>query len=245
MRRGVLELNARHRGSLSNDLGAIAGFLFDIGVGHYAAPPRDSDPEHWLKWQRDLAAVRELSAKEARAQAQAREGDLTHTQVQAWLRDLGRALGFKVWIAANDRSRLVESGVLSEGCLTELPSGLAQSPAFDTIRLIDVLWIAADGNRVVAAFEVEHTTSIYSGIVRMLDLALGLPEHAAERYFLVAPDEREADVREQFARPAFSRVSDLDLRWLPYGELRTHRESIARFGSGLKAIEAIARPLRT
>ena len=244
MRRGVLELNARHRGSLSNDLGAVAGFLFDIGAGHYAAPPRDSDPEHWLKWQRDLAAVRELSAKEARVQAQAREGDLTHTQVQAWLRDLGRALGFKVWIAANDRSRVVDSRVLSEGCITELPSGLAQSPAFDTIRLIDVLWIAADGNRVVAAFEVEHTTSIYSGIVRMLDLALGMDAATSIPCFLVAPDNREEDVRAQFARPAFSRIADLHLRYLPYSELRMHREAIARFGSGLRGLHAIARPLR-
>ena len=245
MRKGMIELNVRHRQLLSNDLGAVAGFLFDVGAGHYAAPPRDSDPAAWERWQRDLQAVRELSVKEARAQALAREGDLTHTQVQAWLRDLGRALGFQVWIAANDRSRAIDGGVLADGCLTELPSALANSPAIDAIRLIDVLWIAAEGVRVIAAFEVEHTTSIYSGIVRMLDLALGLPEHAAERYFLVAPDERESEVRAQFSRPAFSRVRDLDLRWLPYGELRTHRESIARFGSGLKAIEAIARSLRS
>jgi type II restriction enzyme len=147
-------------------------------------------------------------------------------------------------LPANDRSRAVDPGLLADGCLTELPPAIAQSAAADTIRLIDILWIAAEQNRVVAAFEVEHTTSIYSGIVRMLDLALGLPEHAAAGYFLVAPDEREDEVRAQFSRPAFSRVGDLDLRWLPYGELRAHREAIARFGSGLKAIEAIARALR-
>src|SRR3546814_17817440 len=33
MRRGILELNAAHRSWLSNDLGAIAGFLFDVGKG--------------------------------------------------------------------------------------------------------------------------------------------------------------------------------------------------------------------
>ncbi len=244
MRRGILDINARYRTLLSNDLGAVAGLLFDIGAGRYSPPPGDPDPEAWARWERDLAAVRELSMKDARVQALARESDLTHTQVQAWLRDLGLALGFKVWVAANDRSRAVDSGVLADGCLTELPEGLAQSAAADTIRLIDILWIAADAGRVVAAFEVEHTTSIYSGIVRMLDLALGLTEHAAERYFLVAPDERESAVREQFSRPAFNRVRDLDVRWLPYSELRSHREAIARFGSGLKGIEAIARPLR-
>lgn len=244
MRRGILELNERYRTLLSNDLGAIAGFLFDIGAGRYAPPPRAGDPEALARWQQDLAAVRELSAREAKVQAMLRESDLTHTEVQAWLRDLGHALGFKVWIAANDRSRVVGNGLLADGCLTELPPALARSPAADTIRVIDVLWAAADATRIVAAFEVEHTTSIHSGIVRMLDLALGLPEHAAERYFLVAPDEREKDVREQLSRPAFSRIGDFDVRWLPYSELRAHREAIARFGSGLKAIEAIARPLR-
>jgi len=108
--------------------------------------------------------------------------------------------------------------------------------------LIDVLWIEPVTSEVAAAFEVEHTTSIYSGIVRMLDLALGLGQ-AGRSLFLVAPDSREGDVREQLKRPAFSRVADLDVRFIAYSELAKHREAIARFGQGLKAIEAIARRL--
>jgi type II restriction enzyme len=79
----------------------------------------------------------------------------------------------------------------------------------------------------------------------MLDLALGLePEQpAAGACFLVAPDEREEEVRAQLARPAFNRVRDLALSYLPYGELRRHRDAIARFGSGLKAVRAVAKPL--
>ncbi len=108
--------------------------------------------------------------------------------------------------------------------------------------MIDALWIEQNGD-VAAAFEVEHTTSIYSGIVRMLDLALGIDGAAARNFFLVAPDDREIEVRAQFARPAFSRVSELNLRYLPYSELRSHRETIARFGTGLKGVLAIARPI--
>ncbi len=44
-------------------------------------------------------------------------------------------------------------------------------------------------------------------------------------------------------RPAFARVSDLHVRYLPYGDLARNREAIARFGSGMKAIHAIARSL--
>lgn len=96
---------------------------------------------------------------------------------------------------------------------------------------------------MTAAYEVEHTTSIYSGIVRMLDLALGVTNPPSNALFLVAPDARETDVREQLHRPAFSRVSDLNVRFLPYSELDKHRDAIARFGTGLKGIEAIARKL--
>ena len=41
----------------------------------------------------------------------------------------------------------------------------------------------------------------------------------------------------------FARIADLKIGWLPYGELSRHREAISRFGEGLKAIRAIARPL--
>lgn len=243
MREGILALNAAHRSLLSNDLGALAGFLFDVGSDRYPLPPDAADESALARWQADLARVREESARETRALAQACEADLTHTQVQGWLRDLGRALGFRVWIASNDRGRPYAPGHLGDGCLDALPAPIANCGAEDTIRLIDVLWLAAEHDSVAAAFEVEHSTSIYSGIVRMLDLALGLPDHLAGAYFLVAPDDREQAVRAQFARPAFSRVSELDLRFLPYDALRTHREPMARFGSGLKAVQAIAKPL--
>ena len=146
-------------------------------------------------------------------------------------------------MAQNDRRRSFANGRLGDGCLDELPAGLATAPGAEAVRLIDVLWLDRTEGRVAAAFEVEHTTSIYSGIVRLLDLALGSPHDATRGLFLVAPDDREAEVRAQLGRPAFSRVADLGVRYLPYGELERHREAMARFGAGLKAVEAVARKL--
>jgi type II restriction enzyme len=160
-----------------------------------------------------------------------------HTEIQGWLRDLGIALAFNVWIAANDRNRPYGSGHLADSCLECLFEPLERSPAADTIRLIDVLWIDVATGHVAAAFEVEHTTSIYSGIVRMLDLALG---QAGQSLFLVASDARKADVREQLQRPALSRVGDLNVRFIPYGDLAKHRESISRFAQSTKPIDALA-----
>ena len=240
MREGILALNASHRAQLSNDLGAIAGLLFDVGSGRYPAPPREDDRAAIAAWAADLARIRDAAAKQDGAQQAARENDRTHTEVQGWLRDLGRALGYDVWVATNDRSRPFGGGRLCDGCLDMLPDGVSGGAGGEAIRLIDVLWLERETAHIVGAFEVEHTTSIYSGIVRLLDLALG-PKQAVNGLFLVAPDDREDEVREQLRRPAFSRVADLGVRFVSYGALADHREAMARFGTGMKAIEAVAR----
>lgn len=241
LRRGVLKLNVTHRGMLSNDLGAVAGFLFDIGTGRLPLPT-GTDADARAAWLEDLAQVRADAATQRRLALESAE-DQSHTNVQGWLRDLGQALGFKVWIAANDRARAYGGGRLADGCLDRLPSSIERGPGIEAVRLIDVIWLDAL-DRVAGAFEVEHSTSIYSGIVRMLDLALGCQDGMTTSYFLVAPDRREGEVRAQFARPAFSRVAELDLRFLPYSELEAHRENMSRFGQGMKPVRAIARVLR-
>lgn len=123
----------------------------------------------------------------------------------------------------------------------EVPANIGSQQGADSVRLIDVLWLT--GDQVAAAFEVEHTTSIYSGILRLLDLSTGRSPGGVDLHmFLVAPDSRENDVREQLLRPAF-RNQELRLKFLPYSALEEHRASMSRFGTGLKPIDAIARVL--
>ena len=68
MREWVMRLNADHCSRLSNDLGAVAGLLFDIGSDRYHAPPRKLNPAAARSWQADLARVREETADDARSQ---------------------------------------------------------------------------------------------------------------------------------------------------------------------------------
>lgn len=243
MREGILRLNAVHRDLFSNDLGAMGGFLFDIGSGRYPPPPREADATAQAAWETDLKKVRNDSLAAVKHMRRSEEEERSHTEIQGWLRDLGRSLGFDVWIASNDINRPLGGGRLGDGCMTALPAPLAAVAGGDAIRLIDVIWLHRDTAQVVAAFEVEHTTSIYSGIVRLLDLALSAPEQAVKGLFLVAPDDRENEVREQLLRPAFRHIAHLQMRFLPYSELSRNREAIARFGEGLKAIHAVSKAL--
>ena len=241
MREGLIRLNEQHRQKLSNDLGAIAGLMFDVGSGRYSAPPRLDEPGVIALWEADLQRVRAESAAAQKQWLLAKESDATHTQIQGWLRDLGISLGFDVWIASNDRSREYGNGLLADGCLKQWPQGAEKG--LDSVRLIDVIWLVSGNAQVAAAFEVEHSTSIYSGIVRMLDLALGTQVGAASTLFLVAPDNRRDEVAQQLKRPAFSRVSELGIRYLPYSQLQEHRETMGRFGSSIKPLLEISQLL--
>ncbi len=90
--------------------------------------------------------------------------------------------------------------------LGQMPRMLEQLPTqfnlatTKTIELIDVLWLK--GNSFVAAFEVEATTSVYSGLLRMSDL-LALQPNLDIHLYVVAPEDRRAKVEQEIRRPTF------------------------------------------
>jgi hypothetical protein len=91
------------------------------------------------------------------------------------------------------------------------PSSTSASPnlnlhprALDLIELIDVLWLR--GDTIVKAFEIEHTTSVFSGILRMSDLVALQPNLSIPLY-IVAPDERRQKVIRELNRPTFPGAS--------------------------------------
>jgi hypothetical protein len=125
-----------------------------------------------------------------------------HTEIQYSLLLLGSEMGLDVWAARNDRGRLWKGTPLSDlpRMLSEVPTQFNEATN-RTIELIDVLWLR--GNSIVAAFEVECTTSIYSGLLRMSDL-LALQPNLDIKLYLVAPDERRDKVGQEIRRPTFS-----------------------------------------
>jgi hypothetical protein len=128
-----------------------------------------------------------------------------HTEIQWLLLKLGSDMGLDVWVARNDRRR--EANGRSFVDLPRLRHSLPLQ--FDeatnrTVELIDVLWMRK--NAIVAAFEIESTTSIYSGLLRMSDLIAMQPNLNIPLY-LVAPDERREKVILEVNRPTFSRLA--------------------------------------
>lgn len=114
-------------------------------------------------------------------------------------------MGLDVWAARNDRNRQFDGNRFTD--LSRLKSELPlqfDEAANKTIELIDVLWLK--GNAIIAAFEIESTTLIYSGLLRMSDLISMQPNLNIPLY-LVAPSERWEKVITEANRPTFSRLS--------------------------------------
>lgn len=128
-------------------------------------------------------------------------GATPHTEIQYRLLRLGAEMGFELWVARNDRSRACNGDTLGNlpGMVGELPTQFNEATN-RTIELIDVLWLK--GNSIVAAFEVECTTAIYSGLLRMSDL-LALQPNLKINLFIVAPSERKDKVEQEILRPTF------------------------------------------
>ncbi len=149
-----------------------------------------------------------------------------HTEIQWKLLKLGNDMGLDVWVAKNDYGREAYGRRF-----VDLPRLRKDLPLqFDettnrTIELIDVLWLK--GNSIEAAFEIESTTSIYSGLLRMADLIAMQPNLNIPLY-LVAPDERREKVIKEVNRPTFSRLTPPMNRICSYISFSALRQNIER-----------------
>jgi len=144
----------------------------------------------------------------------------THTEIQWRLLDLGSQMGLDVWAPKRDRNRTWESRVVANvpRLRDRLPTQFDENTN-RTIEEIDVLWL--QGQTIVAAFEVEHSTSIFSGLLRMSDLLTMQPNITINLY-IVGPDERHTKFENEVARPTFAaRARPLHslCRFLPYSKL--------------------------
>jgi hypothetical protein len=161
--------------------------------------------------------------------------NITHDEIQWTLLKLGSDLRLSVWVAKNDRNRQYNGH-----SFLEIPNLLSSLPILINDRItrlverIDVLWLRNEA--IICAFEIEHTTQIYSGLLRMSDLVTILPTITI-KLFIVAPDERRKDVMAELQRPTFSKGSSRPLsslcRFISYSSLKSEIEA---YGPRIKRI---------
>ncbi|MEG4213120.1 pentapeptide repeat-containing protein [Microcoleus sp. S13_B4] len=156
-----------------------------------------------------------------------------HTKIQGILAELGKSLGFTVWVARNDhrnKYKNQELGKLSSKTFHLIvPQDFPQKTE-KIIQLIDVIWFRKEFQQIEAALEVVCTTSIYSGLLRMADLSLcskrGLFGYNAPDFhcYTVIPKARKRSFEKQLGRPTFQEhqifqlckainIEDIESKW--------------------------------
>lgn len=232
MREVILEKNREWKDELSTDLGAISGLLFEIGLQNLIIDGQVISEEDKAR------LLKQYNKRHNEVLNEKHEEDL-HTEMQYHLLKIGKALRYNPIAASNDRGKCygeVNFSFISLGTFPDLP---LDKDTKSTVQLIDVIWFEKNSNRVACAFEVEKSTSIYSGILRLSDLAFSLTDHQSS-LFIIIPDEREKDVLLQLSRPSILK-SEVQIRYILFSDLRENCDALCKFGDDHKILEKIAR----
>lgn len=146
-----------------------------------------------------------------------------HDEMQWRLIRLGQLAKCDVWVPKNDQPKQYDGNRFRDHVLQEFHQTLDVPRSIENI---DVVWKFGPYS-IKSAFEIEHSTSIYSGILRLSDLRAEAP-NSNYPLFIVAPEDRRRRVFEELRRPTFSgpclRLNEV-IRFLGYNKIREIDES--------------------
>jgi type II restriction enzyme len=223
IREVLIETNNKHKQELSNDLGAIAGMCFEVGTQKMLI-----GNDEYLSEEERLKFEKNILKRQKEIQDEKLEDNL-HNEMQYHLLKIGNSLGYDVTPASNDKSKSFNGNSFSFISLNNFPELPTDKETQNTIKLIDVLWFQKGTNNIIGAFEVEKSTSIYSGILRLSDLHFSISD-GDEVFYIIIPDSREKDVIQQLNRPSLKN-SKLHIKYILFSDLRANCDAICKFGN--------------
>jgi len=153
-----------------------------------------------------------------------------HIEMQWKLLNLGKKAGSKVWVPKNDQKKILDTYGYSD-FETDFSAGIDLNAKY--VENIDVVW--KEEFRIDAAFEIEHTTGIYSGLLRFSDLKIVAP-NSIYPLFIVAPLSQRNRLKEQLNRPTFKKMEfGQKVRYLSYETVNEIDNFFETSSSGLNA----------
>lgn len=143
-----------------------------------------------------------------------------HAQIQVALILIGEQLGFRTWVASNDKGILYNNKRIGEmkGVVPKLEDEQmlrAYSDAAKAALLIDCIWFR-NGQAMPAVLEVEHSTGVTSGLTRMKNFYDRIPKFQDVRWVIVASDEDREKVMREANKPQFL---DLKTQYMSYSSV--------------------------
>jgi len=130
-----------------------------------------------------------------------------HDEMMYYLIKIGVNKNYDVFVADNDKGKTYNNEKFSDLCLSTIPN-FTQPMTLSTARYIDVIWFKKNTSYPVRFIEIEHSTSIYSGLLRLNDVKIDYP---IDKATIVLPKERMSLFETQIKRRTFtlSELSDV------------------------------------
>lgn len=160
-----------------------------------------------------------------------------HLQIQIALIEIGVKLGFRTWIAHNDKGYKYGQKRIGEleGVVPTLANErvlAAYEDAQVAAKLIDCIWFK-NGKLMPAVMEVEHSTGVTSGLTRMKNFQDLAPSLSDIRWVIVAADEDRDDVIRKASSPQFA---SLNTRFFSYSAVEELHSLCSRRGLSNRSV---------
>jgi hypothetical protein len=149
--------------------------------------------------------------------------ELSHSDLQAKLVLIGSYLGYRTYVPANDAGKATIFGTLGDLCSEkQVPDGSIPALSVDTVKFVDVIWFDEEGYPT-HAFEVEHTTDITKGLLRLYQV------HKLKiKMFIVSKNESKGKFQREVAKAPFSKIKN-EFIFKNYDELDEFFQSVKKF----------------
>lgn len=148
---------------------------------------------------------------------------LTHYDLQAKLVLVGSYLGYRTFVPAPDKNKTTIFGVLGELCTEkEIPEGSIPALSLNTVKFVDVIWFDEEGYPT-HAFEVEHTTDITKGLLRLYQV-----HKLRIKMFIISEEINKNKFQREVAKSPFAKIKN-EFVFKNYDELDDFFQSVKHF----------------
>lgn len=151
-----------------------------------------------------------------------------HGEQQGMLLELGRLCGYETYTNATDKTiRRFHGKPLARFATIRNDTDDLLALPLKKMRETDVMWMAEDSEGLYPqyAFEIEHTTKVKNGLLRLLKI----PERFHTQLFVIGPGKEEADLFERYLQDSPFRQHAHRFHFFRYSDVTDFYQSKTAF----------------
>lgn len=147
--------------------------------------------------------------------------DRKHLLIQKRITEWGLKNNYRVHVAINDKSKVKET--LTE-ILDEIPR-FAGEQVMTTAKRVDVLFFDKERDILTHAFEIENTPTMFSGLLRLNDIAESYPSQNVS-FLIISDAVNEEKFSRELVRPSFGLLRKYGCRFITYEQVDKEWEQL-------------------